>query len=49
MSRLEKFIKDNRAAFDEALPSEKLWDKVEGTVMINPQTRILDIVESVEY
>ena len=27
----------------------KLWDKVEGTVMVNPQTRILDIVEYKEY
>jgi hypothetical protein len=26
-----------------------LWGKVEGTVMVNPQTRILDIVESIEY
>ena len=26
----------------------KLWDKVEGTVMMNPQTRILEIIESVE-
>ena len=27
----------------------KLWDRVEGTVMINPQTRILDVVETKEY
>ena len=27
----------------------KLWDRVEGTVMINPQTRILDIMETKEY
>ena len=26
-----------------------LWGKVEGTIMVNPQTRILDIVESIEY
>ncbi len=27
----------------------KLWDKVEGTVMINPRTRILDAGEFIEY
>ena len=27
----------------------KLWNKVEGTVMVNPQTQMLDIVESVTY
>ena len=27
----------------------KLWSKVEGTVMVNPQTRILEIVEYKEY
>ena len=26
-----------------------LWNRVEGTVMVNPQARILDIVESFEY
>jgi hypothetical protein len=26
-----------------------LWSKVEGTVMANAQTRILDVVEFVEY
>jgi hypothetical protein len=28
---------------------QNLWPKVEGTVMVNPQTRILDLVESIEY
>ena len=27
----------------------KLWTNVEGKVMVNPQTRILDIVEAKEY
>ena len=26
-----------------------LWGKVEGTIMVNPQTRILNIVETMEY
>ena len=26
-----------------------LWGKVEGTIMVNPQTRILDLVETMEY
>ncbi len=35
---------------ESALASLKnLWGKVEGKVMMNPQTRILDVVESVEY
>jgi hypothetical protein len=28
---------------------KKLWIRVEGTVMFDPQTQILDIVESKEY
>lgn len=28
---------------------KKLWIQVDGKVMVNPQTRILDIVESKEY
>ena len=28
---------------------QKLWQKVEGTVMVNPQTRFLDVVESHDY
>ena len=27
----------------------KLWGKVEGRIMVNPQTRILEIVEFKEY
>jgi hypothetical protein len=27
----------------------KLWDKVEGQIMFNPQTRILDMVEFIAY
>ena len=26
-----------------------LWGQVEGKVIVNPQTRILDIMESIEY
>ena len=26
-----------------------LWGKVEGTIMVNPQTRILNLVETMEY
>ena len=35
-------------AQETLLALRKLWDKVEGTVMINPQTQIFDIVESCE-
>jgi hypothetical protein len=27
----------------------KLWSQVEGTVMVNPQTRLSTIVETIEY
>jgi hypothetical protein len=27
---------------------KRLWNKVEGTVMVNPQTRILNLVEENE-
>ena len=27
----------------------KLWNRVEGTVMINPRTRVLEILEAGEY
>lgn len=43
-----EFDKHNEAL--EALTAlRKLWSKVEGTVMFNPQTRILEVVESVDY
>jgi len=32
MSRLEKFIRNNRNEFDDAAPSEKVWKKIEGSV-----------------
>ncbi len=28
---------------------QKLWTKVDGKIMVNPQTRILDIIERKEY
>jgi hypothetical protein len=28
---------------------KNLWNKVEGTVMVNPKTRLLDVVDSKEY
>jgi hypothetical protein len=33
MSRLEKFINDNREEFDDMSPSEKLWQQVEAAVI----------------
>jgi hypothetical protein len=32
MSRLEKFINDNREEFDDAIPSEKVWKNIAGSV-----------------
>ncbi len=27
----------------------KLWQNVDGTIMVNPKTRILDVIDLVEY
>lgn len=41
---------DNLSDAEAVLASlHSLWKQVEGKVMINPQTRILDIAESIEY
>jgi hypothetical protein len=41
---------DSTADAESVLASlRKLWNKVEGTVMTNPQTRILSVVEAKEY
>ena len=34
MSRLEKFINNNRSEFDDMAPSEKLWEKVEAAFSV---------------
>lgn len=40
---------DNLRSAQEALAAlHKLWEKVEATIMVNPRTRMLDIVESME-
>jgi hypothetical protein len=41
---------DNLADAEVPLASlRKLWNQVEGTVMVGPKTRIINIVESKEY
>lgn len=41
---------DKLAEAEAALSAlRNLWVQVEGKVMVNPQTRILDVVESMEY
>ncbi len=40
---------DNTKNAEDALAAlRNLWSKVEGTVIMNPQTRILDVVETKE-
>jgi hypothetical protein len=40
---------DNLQQAEEALAAlRNLWQKVEGKVMMNPQTRILDLAETVD-
>ena len=36
MSRLEKFINNNRGEFDDMVPSEKLWQQVEAAITKKP-------------
>ena len=41
---------DNENNLQLALAAlKKLWTKVEGTIMFDPRTRILNIIESKEY
>ena len=41
---------DNENNLQLALTAlKKLWTKVEGTIMFDPKTRILNIVETTEY
>jgi hypothetical protein len=39
-------INDAEAAL---LALHKLWKNVEGTIMFNPQTQIINLVETIEY
>lgn len=32
MDELEKYIKDNRAAFDDEQPADNLWDRIDGAL-----------------
>ena len=41
---------DNLNSAEAALADlRKLWTQVEGKIMVNPQTRILNVVENIEY
>lgn len=40
MSKLEKFIKENRSAFDEAVPGAAIWDRVEASLPDRKQTKL---------
>ena len=41
---------DNINAAEAALTAlHKLWINVEGTIMFNPQTQIINLVETIEY
>lgn len=37
-----------KEAEDTLAKLQNLWKKVEGTVMMNPQTRLLEVIETVE-
>ena len=40
-NKLKKFIWDNRAAFDDNAPSEKVWQNIEGTFSENKKKKFI--------
>lgn len=45
---IDLYFEDNENALKMLASLNVLWGKVEGTVMMGPKTRILDIVESID-
>lgn len=43
MSRLGKFINDNRNAFDDEIPSDKIWLGVETAINKNKKSKLINI------
>ena len=43
MSRLGKFINDNRNAFDDEIPSDKIWQGVETAINKNKKSKLINI------
>ncbi len=43
MSRLEKFIKENRNAFDDDIPADKIWQGVEASMTQNKKVKLVNI------
>jgi hypothetical protein len=39
MSKLEKFIENNRDGFDDKMPSNKVWDNIEAAIITKKETK----------
>lgn len=39
MSKLEKFIENNRDGFDDKMPSNKVWDNIEAAIISKKETK----------
>lgn len=49
MSRLGKFINDNRNAFDDEIPSDKIWQGIETSIGQNKKTKLVNISAKLKW
>lgn len=49
MSRLEKFIKENRDAFDDEMPADKIWQGIENALPKNKKAKLVNISFKVKW
>ena len=49
MSRLEEFIKQNRNAFDDEVPSNKIWDAVEASIDHKKKAKLINISSQIKW
>jgi hypothetical protein len=49
MSRLEEFIKQNRNAFDDEVPSNKIWEGIEASIDRKKKAKALNISSPIKW
>jgi uncharacterized membrane protein YdfJ with MMPL/SSD domain len=49
MNRLEKFIKENRNAFDDDIPADKIWQGVEASINHNKKTKLANMSSKLKW
>jgi hypothetical protein len=49
MSRLEKFINENRNAFDDDIPSDKIWQGIESALPKNKKAKLINISSKLKW